>query len=112
VGSAANLCAICGSSYESAALFCPKDGAPLGSSAPTRSDPYLGIELGESICIEKLIGMGSMGRVYRARQHSLGRAVAVKILHKELSADATVVARFQREAQIAAQLSHPHVIQV
>jgi serine/threonine-protein kinase len=107
-----NVCGICGTNYHADALFCPKDGAPLGSSALARPDPYVGVEIGGAIRIEQLIGVGSMGRVYRAFQRPLGRPVAVKILHRELSANATVVARFEREAQIVARLSHPNVIQV
>jgi serine/threonine protein kinase len=109
---ASNVCSICGSSYDSDALFCPKDGGPLGSSALAHPDAYIGAQIGPSIRIEKLIGVGSMGRVYRAAQAPAGRAVAVKILHKELSTDASIVARFEREAQIAARLSHPNVIEV
>jgi serine/threonine protein kinase len=107
-----NVCSICGSSYDGDALFCPKDGAPLGSAALPQPDPYIGAELGAGIRIEKLIGVGSMGRIYRALESSRSRVVAVKILHKELSDNAMVVARFEREAQIAARLSHPNVIQV
>jgi len=112
MGSAANICAICGAKYEADALFCPKDGAPLGAAAPKGADPYLGIELLGQIRIEQLIGIGSMGRVYRGHQGGVNRAVAVKILHKELSANRTLVTRFHREAEIASRLSHPGVVQV
>jgi eukaryotic-like serine/threonine-protein kinase len=111
MGSPGNLCAICGANYEPLALFCPRDGAPLGARAPKGPDEFLGIELPGQVRIERLIGMGSMGRVYRGFQAGMGRAVAVKILHKELSANATLVARFHREAQIASRLSHPNVVQ-
>ncbi len=112
MGSSASICAICGSKYEADALFCPKDGAPLGAAAPQGPDPYLGIELLGQIRIEQLIGIGSMGRVYRGFQAGVNRAVAVKILHKELSANRTLVTRFHREAEIASRLSHPGVVQV
>jgi eukaryotic-like serine/threonine-protein kinase len=52
-----------------------------------------------------------MGRVYLALQQGIGRHVAVKILHKDLSYDPILVARFHREAQIASRLSHPNVVQ-
>jgi eukaryotic-like serine/threonine-protein kinase len=111
MGSPGNICAICGVNYASGALFCPRDGAPLGARAPKGADDFIGVELPGQIRIERLIGIGSMGRVYRAFQAGVGRPVAVKILHRELSANSTLVARFLREAQIASRLSHPNVVQ-
>src|SRR5947207_9232153 len=111
MGTQGNICAICGANYGMSAIFCPKDGAPLGVRAPKGSDEFIGLELPGQIRIEQLIGIGSMGRVYRAFQASTARQVAVKILHRELSANATLVARFQREADIASRLSHPNVVQ-
>jgi serine/threonine-protein kinase len=111
MGSPGNICAICGVNYDSGALFCPRDGAPLGARAPKGPDDFIGVELPGQIRIERLIGIGSMGRVYRGFQAGVGRPVAVKILHRELSANSTLVARFLREAQIASRLSHPNVVQ-
>jgi eukaryotic-like serine/threonine-protein kinase len=112
MGSSGNICAICGANYEAAALFCPRDGAPLGPPAPRGPDPLLGASLPGQIRIEKLIGMGSMGRVYRGFQAGIDRAVAVKVLHAELSSDRTVVERFHREARIASLLTHPNAVEV
>jgi eukaryotic-like serine/threonine-protein kinase len=57
------------------------------------------------------LGQGGMGHVYKARQERLNRLVALKIIRKEsLSQDPRAVRRFQREAQAAAQLSHPNII--
>jgi serine/threonine-protein kinase len=109
---AASICAICGAKYAADALFCPKDGAPLGAAAPKGKDPYLGLELPGPIRIEQLIGIGSMGRVYLGFQAGINRRVAVKLLHKELSANRTLVARFHREAEIISRLSHPGVVQI
>jgi len=106
-----NICGICGATYQADALFCPRDGGPLGASAPKGHDSFIGVELPGQIRIEQLIGIGSMGRVYRAFQGGVDRPVAVKILHKELSAKPALVARFHREAQIASRLSHPNVVQ-
>ncbi len=55
------------------------------------------------------IAAGGQGIVYRARDTSLGRIVALKVLHPLMSRDAVVLQRFQREARLAASVSHPNV---
>jgi len=60
--------------------------------------------------IRQLVGIGAMGRVYRAFQKGIDRDVAVKILHRELSANPTLVTRFHREAKVASRLQHPNVV--
>src|SRR5438552_1166652 len=59
--------------------------------------------------IERLIGAGGMGEVYRARDTKLGREVAIKVLPKALALDPKRTARFEREAQVLAALNHPHI---
>jgi serine/threonine protein kinase len=61
--------------------------------------------------IDKL-GQGGMGAVYRARQVSLGRLVALKVLPQQFEVDEEFVARFQREAKVAASLNHPNLVRV
>ena len=58
------------------------------------------------------LGRGGMGVVYKAREESLNRFVAIKVLGEHLTRDAEYVRRFEREAQAAAKLSHPNVIQI
>src|ERR1700691_4373054 len=70
-----------------------------------------GQQLGEFEILEEL-GQGGMGAVYKARQTSLGRFVALKTLQASLAGDAEYIARFHREAQAAAGLSHPNLVQV
>ncbi|HEU4570655.1 MAG TPA: protein kinase [Gemmatimonadales bacterium] len=62
--------------------------------------------------IEGEIGRGGMGVVYRARDERLHRRVAIKVLPPELAFQAEIRARFTREAQTAARLSHPHVVPI
>ncbi len=62
--------------------------------------------------IERLLGRGGMGEVYLARQVSLDRPVALKILKPELLANPTYRARFQKEALSAAKLNHPNIVHV
>lgn len=62
--------------------------------------------------IEKEIGRGGMGVVYRASQLRLERPVALKLIRPELARSATYRARFERESRAAAAISHPNVIPV
>jgi serine/threonine protein kinase len=113
MGEARRVCPTCGAAYGGEALFCPRDGAPLGSRKPEGLvDPYVGLSIDGRIRLERLAGLGSMGRVYRAYQGGLERPVAVKILHRELSKNETLVARFHREGRVAGGLVHPNVVAV
>jgi serine/threonine-protein kinase len=59
--------------------------------------------------VTALIGVGGMGEVYRARDTTLGREVALKVLPAAFALDADRVARFEREAKTLATLSHPNI---
>jgi serine/threonine protein kinase len=62
--------------------------------------------------IEAVLGTGGMGTVYKARQLSLDRPVALKVMSSKWAADPLFVARFTREAFAAAQLNHPNIVQI
>ena len=62
--------------------------------------------------LEREIGTGGMGGVYLGRDKLLDRPVAVKVLQKELGADEAFVEKFKKEAQSAARLVHPNIVQV
>ena len=68
-------------------------------------------QLGRFKLIEQ-IGKGSMGVVYRGQDTEFGRVVAIKVLSADMAAEEEGVARFRREAQAAAELDHPNIIQV
>ena len=62
--------------------------------------------------LNHLIARGGMAEVYRAHDRLLDRPVALKVLFPELSVDRSFVERFRREAQAAANLSHPNIVPV
>src|SRR5919109_3963080 len=62
--------------------------------------------------IQRGVARGGMAEVYLARDQLLDRPVALKVLFPELSTDRAFVARFRREAQAAANLSHPNIVSI
>ena len=76
--------------------------------APALEQLLPGARLG-AYRIEALIGAGGMGEVYRARDTRLDRTVAIKILSPRLQISNDLQARFEREARIISQLTHPHI---
>jgi serine/threonine protein kinase len=75
-------------------------------------DPLLGRSLAGKYRLEKLLGEGGMGAVYRARQLALDKIIAVKVMRLELASDPTFAARFHREARAASRLDHPNSIRI
>ncbi len=71
-----------------------------------------GIYLQDRYEILGLIGSGGMSDVYKARCHKLNRLVAIKVLKHEFSDDPAFLGKFQMEAQAAARLSHPNIVNV
>jgi serine/threonine protein kinase len=67
-----------------------------------------GARLGRYTIVEPM-GHGGMGEVYRATDSSLGRDVAIKLVHSELDGSSELVVRFQREARALAALNHPNI---
>src|SRR6266540_1139113 len=74
-------------------------------------DPLVGKVVADRFRVTRLIGEGQMARVYVAEQISMHRAVALKILRKELCRDGSAPARFRREVEAVKRLHSPHTIQ-
>jgi serine/threonine protein kinase len=85
---------------------------PPPPSADDGVDATLGRVLGGRYAVESVVARGGMGIVYRARHLAVGRLVAVKILRADLARNTEALARFHREAQAAAAIGHPHIIEV
>jgi WD40 repeat protein/class 3 adenylate cyclase len=89
----------------------PADFPPLRIDRPTTAAARIGF--GRSVRgyeLREQVGAGDFGVVYRAYQPSVGREVAIKVIRPELVNQAAFVRRFEAEAQLVAQLEHPHVV--
>ena len=103
-------CPHCGEHLERLVGVCPRCRGDLsGAPAP---DKLLGHLIADNFELLSVIGAGAMGRVYRARQASLDKIVAIKLLHPHLASDPKLAKRFHREARAASRLNHPNSLQI
>jgi serine/threonine-protein kinase len=102
-------CPACGRTFPEDFLVCPRDGAPLGV-APGNSDPLIGVLLGNTYRVARVLARGGMGRLYEASHTRLPRKVAVKVLHEPHAQKRDAVRRFEREASALARIDSPHVL--
>jgi serine/threonine protein kinase len=96
-------CSGCGTVLDSRATFCPTCGRSV-------DDPHIGSTIAGRYQPEKRIAIGGFGSIYRAYQLDRDRFVALKIMHRELAADANLVARFQREGEVLIKLRDRHTV--
>jgi serine/threonine protein kinase len=100
-------CPHCGEPHPPTYSHCPRTGKPL------QTGPALvGRVIAGRYRVTGILGEGGMGAVYIAEHLLLGRKVAIKRLHPELTGDEKAVARFQREARAAAATGHEHIVEV
>src|SRR5512132_151550 len=85
---------------------------PVVSSADSELKAHVERVLSSQYELDREIGRGGMGIVYRARDRRLKRLVAVKLLPPELAFQSAIRTRFLREAETAAQLSHPNIVPI
>ena len=84
-----------------------------GYPSPNLDDPLVGQVLNGTYVVESVLGEGGMGRVYRAHHTRISNKwFAIKVLRSEFSPNAEMVARFRREAEAAACITHPNVVGV
>ncbi|MBX3217551.1 MAG: serine/threonine protein kinase, partial [Labilithrix sp.] len=106
-------CAECGARFGIDARFCPFDGAALAVALWTRSgDPRASVVVDGRYEILEALGEGGMGTVYAVRHVTLDRRLAMKVLRRDLLADAELAARFLREAKATAAIDHPSVVAI
>ena len=98
------------SSDQTAGGPCPVCGTRL--VVVDRSDDLIGTTIDDRFEVLGRLGAGGMGVVYRARQRSIDREIALKLLDRHVEQDVTSVKRFFREAKLASSLSHPNTVQI
>jgi serine/threonine-protein kinase len=106
-------CLRCASLCAEGHTYCFACGGELGpASQRDQQDPLIGRTLPGGYRVTHLVGVGGMGRVYCAEQVTLGRTVAVKVVHPHLVDDELTAARFLNEARAASRLSHPNSVAI
>ena len=105
------LCHQCGAVATDGDKFCRSCGAAIDNSSGAK-DPLVGRTIGGGYLVQELVGVGGMGRVYRAEQSTLGRTIAIKVIHPHLLGDEQTVARFYGEARAASRLNHPNSVSI
>lgn len=108
---AESYCPTCDQTFGPTHNRCPIDGTGL-VRLTTPKDPLIGRELDGRFTLKKRIGAGGMGAVYLAWQHSVGREVAIKVIHPKHNTDREAAKRFLRESKLASRLQHPNTVTV
>lgn len=89
------------------------DGVFPNTSADTaRPDKWIGKTVDKQFVIKERLGSGGMGAIFLAHQASMDRDVVLKVIHRDLIYNPSIVERFRREARSVARLNHPNIVQV
>jgi serine/threonine protein kinase len=95
----------CEESLRTAATHAGDSAAGATRALPSDAPPVI-----PDVTFEKTLGRGGMGTVFKGRQITLDRAVAVKAIHPALAQDRSFVERFEREAKVLAKLAHANIV--
>jgi len=99
----------------------PEAAAVAGGSCTACGERLISIDTGDALIgttidgrfeVLGLLGQGGMGMVYRAKQLSIGREIALKVLDRRIEKDVLSVKRFFREAKLASTLAHPNTVPI
>lgn len=103
------ICPSCEKECRDTTIFCPFCGTKI---TVADNESFVGKTIDGKYLVEKLVGQGGMGNVYKARHLHMDTTLAIKILHPHLVTDATSVERFRREARAALAVDHSNAIKV
>lgn len=98
--------------FASRGVFVVPEMAPGNPGTELSFESKVRWALGDDYEILSSLGAGTFGRVWRARDLSLEREVALKVLHPHVAADGRAVSAFWQEAKLAAQLAHPGIVPI
>src|SRR5262245_60165377 len=104
-------CPTCGRSYPSEFAVCPLDATPQGETSKA-GDPQIGIVVGRTYRIVRVLGQGGMARLYEAEHLRIDARFAIKVIHDELAREASMLARFEREAHAAGRIRSEHIVRL
>src|SRR5690349_20450157 len=76
------------------------------------TDPLIGQTIDGRYLIDRVLGEGGMGLVYRAKHIVLGKPLAMKVLRPDVSRDEEIITRFRQEAQSASSIGNQHIIDI
>jgi serine/threonine-protein kinase len=105
-------CSTCHHVYPADFAVCPRDATPRADGHTPTPDPLIGEVLGRTYRIVRVLGEGGMARLYEAEHLRIDARFAVKVIHDDLSRDADLLARFEREARAAGRIHSEHVVRV
>ncbi|HWO01005.1 MAG TPA: SUMF1/EgtB/PvdO family nonheme iron enzyme [Blastocatellia bacterium] len=104
-------CTLCSKTYGDDLQVCPVDQGALVAASSEASDAMVGRLLAGRYRLEKKIGEGGMGAIYRAVHTEMGRPCAIKLLTL-LSGNDDALARFKREAKMASSIDNAHAVTI
>ncbi|MHB1313265.1 MAG: serine/threonine-protein kinase, partial [Gemmatimonadaceae bacterium] len=111
------ICPQCGASLDAVTTSCGRCGAVITGGGPggermERMIARLQSQIGPQFQLQGLIGRGGMGIVFKAREVTLEREVALKVLAFDPIMNPEAFERFEREARLAARLDHPNIVPI
>lgn len=104
------ICPKCLTQYPPGTSRCEQDGTELKLLVVDQEETLVGQTIDGRWVMERKIGVGGMGTVYLANQINIERRVAIKTMHRGLARGHEFLERFLREANVASQVSHPHLV--
>ena len=106
------LCPSCSKEVPEGSRFCLFCGARIEVDVDINKKTISGQTIAGKYYLDKKIGSGAMGSIYKGKHLDLNKAVVVKVLHAHLVSDDEQIKRFKREARAASQLNHPNVVSI
>ncbi len=104
-------CSECGAVFEAGSGTIGHGNSSSAAPAAVPKDPFIGTTMNGCL-IDRKIGEGGMGSVYHAKQLSLDRSVAIKVLPADLARNGNFISRFEREAKSLARINHPNILHI